>query len=151
MYRPYYFLGIKSIESEGTTTKSQILQEKQQLQESYSQRFKELTSEIDGLKHKVSLHSEAKNVLEKQIEKLKKEVTKKIDTQRQLTDKLKEKDIELTKSHEKTIEVLYLILYDVFIFVLYCSGFLQSGKVREKKAFFTLVRRCQEKSGNFKK
>ena len=102
------FLGVQSIQSEDATMKAKLLQENQQIQETYSEQIKDLQSDLKNCKQQLSIHADSKKALENQIEKLKKEVVKKINTQRNLTERLKDKEIELEKYHQKIFEVILL-------------------------------------------
>ncbi|XP_057303849.1 putative leucine-rich repeat-containing protein DDB_G0290503 isoform X1 [Hydractinia symbiolongicarpus] len=87
--------GINSLEADKSETPSQLLLEKNQIQETYSLKIQELQEEVDKQKAVIKCHIDAKLLLEKQIAKLKKASVKRTETQKALLTKLKEKDNEL--------------------------------------------------------
>lgn len=98
---------MQSIHSEDTITKTKLSQENQQIKENYQVEIKELQHDLKNYKQQITIHSDSKKALENQIDKLKKEILKKINTQRNLTDKLKDKDLELEKYQQKIFEVTF--------------------------------------------
>ena len=96
---------MESLEAEKQTSVNRLMQEKSQILENYSQQLKQTRDELDKSKQTVSAHVEAKLQLEKQIGKLKKDTVRRVETQKLLTEKLKEKDIKLQAFQSKFSQV----------------------------------------------
>lgn len=99
--------GINSLEADKSETPSQLLLEKNQIQETYSLKIQELQKEIDKQKAGIKSHIDAKLLLEKQIAKLKKASVKRTEAQKTLLTQLKEKDYELASLQNELNQVIF--------------------------------------------
>jgi len=93
--------GMKSLDLEKTTTTSEILKEKKQIQEEYQKELQKKKLDIQKYKSNIKVFENGKVLLEKQIVKLKEEITKQLEEQRDLKVGREEtrKELELYKEN----------------------------------------------------